>query len=301
MSQQREIPALILSLVATGGLLTAGYWWFTHRSPQSNPPIVSNSAPAPSLPSPPSTKAFDAPTSVPGGTSLKIDGSTSMAKINKNFKEAFERKFPGTQVLIDARGTDKGILDLVFGKIDIAASSAPPTLEEEKQGLIAVPVTPDAIAVIVGANNPHTQGLTQAQLKGIFQGKITNWSEVGGPNTPIRVLNRPAISGTHQVFQKLVLEGQPFGTSPNITTLERDATTPILQALGTDGISYATYSQVADQQTARSLPIDGLTPEAANYPYQRTLYYLYKDPPRPEVEAFLGFVTSPEGQAVPKQ
>jgi len=224
-----------------------------------------------------------------------------MAKINKNFKEAFERKFPGTQVLIDARGTDKGILDLVLGKIDIAASSAPPTPEEEKQGLMAVPVTPDAIAVIVGANNPHTQGLTQAQLKGIFQGKITNWSEVGGPNTPIRVLNRPAISGTHQVFQKLVLEGQPFGTSPNITTLERDATTPILQALGTDGISYATYSQVADQQTARSLPIDGLTPEAANYPYQRTLYYVYKDPPRPEVEAFLGFVTSPEGQAVPKQ
>jgi phosphate transport system substrate-binding protein len=301
MSQQREIPALILSLVATGGLLAAGYWWFTHRSPQSNPPIVSNSSPAPSLPSPPSTKAFDAPTSVPGGTSLKIDGSTSMAKINKNFKEAFERKFPGTQVLIDARGTDKGILDLVFGKIDIAASSAPPSPEEEKQGLIAVPVTPDAIAVMVGVNNPYTQGLTQAQLKGIFQGKITNWSELGGPNTPIRVLNRPAISGTHQVFQQLVLDGQPFGTSPNITTLERDATTPILQALGTDGISYATYSQVANQQTARYLPIDGLTPEAANYPYQRTLYYVYKDPPRPGVEAFLGFVTSPEGQAVPKQ
>ena len=300
MSQQREIPALIVSLVSTGLLLAAGYWWLTHRSPQLPPPIVSTS-PAPSLPSPSNTKAFNAPTSVAQGTSLKIDGSTSMAKINKNFKEAFERKFPGTQVLIDAKGTDKGILDLVFGKIDIAASSAPPTPDQAKQGLIAVPVTPDVIAVMVGANNPYTQGLTQAQLKGIFQGKITNWSEVGGPNTPIRVLNRPAISGTHQVFQQLVLGGQPFGTSPNITTLERDATTPILQALGTDGISYATYSQVADQQTARYLSIDGLTPEAANYPYQRTLYYLYKDPPQPAVEAFLGFVTSPEGQAVPKQ
>jgi phosphate transport system substrate-binding protein len=42
--------------------------------------------------------------------------------------------------------------------------------------------------------------------------------------------------------------------------------------------------------------VDGLTPEAANYPYQRTLYYAYKQPPSPQAQAFLGYATSPQGQ-----
>ena len=80
--------------------------------------------------------------------------------------------------------------------------------------------------------------------------------------------------------------------------MERDATTPILQALKTDGISYATYSQVADQRTVRTVAIDGLTPESPNYPYQRMLYYVYKQPASPAVQAFLGYVTSPLGKQI---
>jgi phosphate transport system substrate-binding protein len=219
-----------------------------------------------------------------------------MAQINKKFQQAFESKFPGTQIIIDARGTDKGILDLILGKIDIAAASSSLTPEQKAQGLIAVPVLQDAIALVVGESNPYTKGLTQKQVKDIFQGRITNWAEVGGPSQPIRVINRPAISGTHQVFQAQALKGEDFGTTPNILTQERDATTPILQALGKDGISYASYAQVADQTTVKTLSIDDLTPESPNYAYQRTLYYVYKDPPSPGVEAFLGFVTSLEGQ-----
>ncbi|MEQ9666805.1 MAG: hypothetical protein RLO19_00430 [Coleofasciculus sp. G2-EDA-02] len=69
-----------------------------------------------------------------------------------------------------------------------------------------------------------------------------------------------------------------------------------MRDLGSNGISYATYSQVADQQTVQIVPIDGLTPQAANYPYQRELYYVYKQPATPEVQAFLGYVASPQGQ-----
>ena len=79
-------------------------------------------------------------------------------------------------------------------------------------------------------------------------------------------------------------------------TMERDATTPILRALETDGISYATYAQVANQQTVRIIAIDGLTPEANNYPYQRVLYYAYREPASLEVEAFLGYALSSQGQ-----
>ena len=149
---------------------------------------------------------------------------------------------------------------------------------------------------MVGVDNPFRRGLRENQVADIFRGQITNWSEVGGTASTIRVINRPPISGTRQVFQDVVLNDTNFGNSENFTTLERDATTPILQALETDGISYATYAQVANQQTVRTVAVDGLTPEADNYPYSRVLYYVYREPITPEVEAFLGYVLSPQGR-----
>jgi hypothetical protein len=154
----------------------------------------------------------------------------------------------------------------------------------------------DAIALMVGNKNPFNKGLTSSQVADIFQGKINNWSAVGGSAATIRVINRPAISGTHQGFKELVLKGANFGTTPNIRTLPRDATTPLIQALGTDGIGYATFAQVANQTKARVLSVDGLTPDAGSYPYQRSLYYIYKDPASAGVQAFLGYATSPQGQ-----
>ena len=105
-----------------------------------------------------------------------------------------------------------------------------------------------------------------------------------------------AFSGTAQAFQSMALGGQPFGNAPNIITMDRDATTPMLQQLGTDGIGYATFEQVVDQQTVRVVPIDGLTPEAPNYPFKRSLYYVYRDANNPAVQAFLGYALSPQGQ-----
>jgi phosphate transport system substrate-binding protein len=218
--------------------------------------------------------------------------------INQALKNNFEQKFPGTLIQTDAKGTDKGILGLLTGVIDIAAISRPLTSQEQSQGLAAIPVAKDVIAIVVGLDNPFRKGLTEEQVKDIFQGKITNWSQVGGQDAPIKVINRPAISGTYQMFQSLVLGGENFGKGDNFVNMERDATTPILQALGKNGISYATYVQIKDQQTVRSLEIDGLTPDASNYPFFRTLYYAYKKPATTAIKDFLGYATSPTGQQI---
>ncbi|MBD2438795.1 phosphate ABC transporter substrate-binding protein [Nostoc sp. FACHB-110] len=286
MSHKNSPPPIVF-IVLFLALFVGGYWFFFKREPASILPVTTISA---------GNSAFPIPSSVPSGTTVKIDGSTSMVTINQNLKKAFEKQFPGTNVVATANGSQNGITDLVAGKVDIAAVSRPLTTQEQSQGLVAIPVTTDAIALVVGKASPFNQGLTSAQVADIFQGKTNNWSAVGGNNSTIRVINRPAISGTHQAFQEIVLKGANFGTSPNITTLSRDATTPLLQALGTDGIGYATFAQIANQQTVRFLPIDGLTPNANGYPYQRQLFYVYKNPPNPGVKAFLGYTTSPQGQ-----
>jgi phosphate transport system substrate-binding protein len=275
------------------GFLGGGYWWFFMRNPAPNPTATQ---PESNSPAGATSGAFPLPKTVASGTTVKIDGSTSMVTINQSLKNGFEKKFPGTKVEAVGNGTDKGIQDLLAGKVEIAAASRPLTIQEQSQGLKAVTVTQDAIALIVGTGNPFSKGLTSSQVADIFLGKINNWSAVGGSAATIRVINRPAISGTHQAFKEMVLKGANFGTTPNIRTLPRDATTPLIQALGTDGIGYATFAQVANQTKARVLSVDGLTPDASNYPYQRSLYYIYKDPASAGVQAFLGYASSPQGQ-----
>ena len=294
MSQPKETAVLVLSLLITGGILGGGVWFFTRNANVSSQPQSSPSLPSP--PKPTDVTALAEPTQVAQGTQIKIDGSTSMVGINQALKNNFEQKFPGTSIQTDAKGTDKGILGILTGAIDVAAISRPLTAQEQAQGLAAIPIAKDAIAIVVGQENPFRKGLTQEQIKDIFQGKITNWSQVGGKDVPIKVVNRPAISGTYQTFQALVLGGENFGNTPNFTNLERDATTPLLQALGKNGIGYATYGQIINQQTVRAIAVEGLTPEASNYPYVRTLYYAYKNPLTPSVKDFLGYATSPTGQ-----
>ena len=292
MSQRSGPPPIVFILLFLG-LLGGGYWWFFMRNPAPNPTATQ---PESNSPAGATSGAFPLPKTVASGTTVKIDGSTSMVTINQSLKNGFEKKFPGTKVEAVGNGTDKGIQDLLAGKVEIAAASRPLTIQEQSQGLKAVTVTQDAIALIVGTGNPFSKGLTSSQVADIFLGKINNWSAVGGSAATIRVINRPAISGTHQAFKEMVLKGANFGTTPNIRTLPRDATTPLIQALGTDGIGYATFAQVANQTKARVLSVDGLTPDASSYPYQRSLYYIYKDPASAGVQAFLGYASSPQGQ-----
>jgi len=233
---------------------------------------------------------------VPAGTTITIDGSTSMVLMNQALKAGFLNTYPGTVVNTAATGSDNGIEALVGGNVNVAAVSRPLTAEEQSRGLESVPVARDRIAIVVGASNPFRRGLSRSQLVQIFRGEITNWATFGGPDRKIRVLNRPSVSGTNKAFRSLVLGGDDFGKTPNITTLDRDATTPMLQLLGVDGIGYATYGQVADQQTVRVVAVDGSTPDAESYPFQRPLFYVYRKPIDPAVKAFLGFALSPDGQ-----
>ena len=240
--------------------------------------------------------AFPLQQSVPAGTTITIDGSTSMVSINEALKTAFLKAYPGTVVNTSATGSDNGIEALLGGSVSVAALSRPLTAEEQQRGLVAVPVAQDRIAIVVGIDNPFRRGLSSTQLAQVFRGEISNWATFGGADRTIRVLNRPSVSGTYKAFRSVVLGGNNFGTTPNITTLVRDATTPMLQQLGVDGIGYATYGQVADQRTVRVLAIDGSTPEADAYPFQRPLFYAYRQPLDPAVKAFLGLALSEEGQ-----
>lgn len=299
---QRSGPPPIVFILLFLALVGGGAYWFFFRKPKAAtvPPQPQPQAVQPGTTTAPVPNAapanFALLPSLPAGTTVNVDGSTSMVLINEALKAGFQQQYPGAVVNTSATGSDNGIQALLTGSADLAASSRALTAQEQAQGLVAVPVATDAIALVVGQDNPFQRGVSAAQVGQIFTGQIDSWATLGGPAATIRVINRPPVSGTAQAFQSMALGGQPFGNTPNIITMDRDATTPMLQQLGTDGIGYATFEQVADQQTVRVVPIDGLTPEAPTYPLKRSLYYVYRDANNPAVQAFLGYTLSPQGQ-----
>ncbi|MBD2181620.1 substrate-binding domain-containing protein [Planktothrix sp. FACHB-1355] len=145
--------------------------------------------------------SFPSPASVPSNRIVRIDGSSSMDKVNEALKRGFEKQYPGAKVEITRRGSDLALQSLLAGKIDLAAIGRPLTPQEKAQGLVLVPVAREKIAIVVGPDSAFKGGLTFVQFAQMFRGQITNWSQVGGPSAAIRFIDRPDGSDTRRIFR----------------------------------------------------------------------------------------------------
>ncbi len=317
MSQgnNKDTGALIFSLLITLGLIGGGLWFFgrqffsgkgqssVNQSPIGQP-TSGQSATSPN----PNIGSSRIDTSLPDPQVLTIDGSVTLVALIKQFQLAYSQvnpALPTTYGVPDGKpnGSNQGIQNLLKGDVVMAVSSRPISGSELQAGLQAIPFGRDAIAVVVGINNPFQGSLTLAQLKQIYQGKITNWSQVGGSNLPIKVINRSASSGTGSFFKDAVLLGEAFAPdSANFVTLPRDETTPMLKALGDNGIGYTTVAQAVNQQTVRLIPIEGVSPtdetaiKGGKYPLSRVVYLVVPQKTSPAVKQFIDWVLSAQGQ-----
>ncbi|MBI4784157.1 MAG: DUF4912 domain-containing protein [Oscillatoriophycideae cyanobacterium NC_groundwater_1537_Pr4_S-0.65um_50_18] len=243
--------------------------------------------------------AFPIPAPLPQGTTVKIDGSSSMTSINQALSDRFKTQFPGTQVDLSYSDSETALQAVLEGKADLAAIGRPLTAEEQAQGLVAVPVARNRIAIFVGANNPFTEGLTGEQFASIFRGEITEWSQVGGVDLPIRLIDRPDNSDTRRAFANYpVFQVAPFQPGASTVKVADDNTNEIIQQLGNDGISYGITDQVSTNPAVRILPLYGTFPNDPRYPFSQPLSYVYKGPdPSPAIQGFLGIATAPDSQA----
>ncbi|NDJ24658.1 DUF4912 domain-containing protein [Nostoc sp. B(2019)] len=250
----------------------------------------------------PDTPSFSLPQTVDNGTTVRIDGSNSLATINQSLKENFEKQFSGTKVEIAANGTDAALKALLDGNIDIAAIGRGLTPKEKAQGLEQVRLRREKVAIVVGAENPFKQSLTSRQFARIFRGRITDWSELGRSAGKIRVIDRPETSDTRENFRDYpAFKNAKFATGSNATQLAEDNTAEIVKQLGKDGISYVLANQVSKLEGVRVLKLHQTLPDDPKYPFSQPLVYVYKKNPSPNVASFLGFTLAPPGQQAIEQ
>lgn len=248
----------------------------------------------------PSPTTFSLPTSVAKGTSVRIDGSSSMAAINQALKQQFEQRYPGAGITLGYAGSAAALQAVADGKIDVAAIGRSLTSEERAKGLVALPLTRSKIAVIVSNENPFQGNLSIQQFAQIFRGEITDWSQLGGAPGPIRFIDRPNSSDTRATLQNYaVFRAAELKTGATATQVNEDSAKAIADQLGKDGISYITANQLSSLPNVRALLMHSTLPDDPRYPFSQQLSYVYKaGNPAPAMAAFLGYATSLEGQQV---
>ena len=207
---------------------------------------------------------------------VNTDGSTSMADVMAAFTESFGNMYPGVTVNYSGTGSGSGITNVLAGSVDIGLSSRALTDEEKAEGAVENIVALDGVAIVVNPENTVTS-LTVEQIAQIYNGTITNWSELGGADAPIAVIGRDAASGTRGAFEEIV------GVEDACQyTNEYESTGEVIGSVAgnPNAIGYASLSAVDD--TVVALQVNGVAPSEATvadgtYEIQRPFVMVTKE------------------------
>ncbi|MDD4690120.1 MAG: phosphate ABC transporter substrate-binding protein [Eubacteriales bacterium] len=223
---------------------------------------------------------------------VATDGSTSMEKVIGYLSEAYMEENNNIKVTYNPTGSGSGIQAVSDGRCDIGLSSRD-LKDEEKANLEGTVVAIDGIAIIVNPKNP-IKDLTIEQIASLYKGEVTNWSEVGGGDSPVVLIGREAASGTRDGFESITGTEDLCKYSQELT-----ATGDVIQTVASNpnAIGYASLASVKD--TVKALDVEGVTPttetiQNGKYKVQRGFLFVTKKNAKlsETAQAFYDFATS---------
>ena len=231
------------------------------------------------------------------GSTLKADlnarGSDSTMHVLKALAAAYQAD-TGKTINLQGGGSGAGAKSLETGEVTLAFLSRELNDAEKAAGLVGEQYALDGVAIIVHKDNP-TANVSLAELKDLFTGKTTAWSD-GKPVVPF---NRNTDSGTREVFQGVVLGKDAF--SPT-AAVKHDGVLVSSVSKIPSAVAYASLAE-ADETQIKILTVNGIKPSASTlkdktYPIGRTPTLATKGAATGEEKAFIDYVLSVKGQAV---
>lgn len=252
---------------------------------------------------------------------ITVKGSDTMVNLSQKWAEDYMKKNPGISIQITGGGSGTGVASLLNGTTNIANSSRE-LKENEIEQASQRGITPkvyevalDGIALIVHPDNP-VNTLTLQQISDIYTGKVNNWKEVGGDNLSITLYGRENSSGTYEFFREHVLGNDDYATNTQVL----QGTSALGEAVARDnkGIGYGGVGYFAARTDIKIIGVkenndagvifpssDGIVNYEdiwnGRYSISRYLYCFTDGNPKPEVQDFLDFIISDEGQELVKQ
>ena len=203
--------------------------------------------------------------------------NVQIQKISENITEVVGTIGGNAQkIVVNAAGSAQGMSDVLGKKADVAMLSS--TLDGVSAAMNATVVALDGIAVVVNSANPVKE-LKKQQIKDIFTGKITDWSQVGGTKGAIKCQSRDNKSGTFDAFNAMVLDKTAMAASVRL----HDSAGALVKAVASDplAIGFTSFSELGGTR-ALGIGENGasvkypsvFTVETEDYALTRRLYLL---------------------------
>ena len=234
---------------------------------------------------------------------LQIDGSTTVGPIADAFAEYFKSVQPDLAITVKKTGSGDGAAALIDGRCDIATMSRFMKPEEFQKAVgnnvmpVAHVVAMDGVCVVVHPSNP-VKALTSAQVRDIYTGKITNWSQVGGSNTPIVAISRDTSSGTYETFELLVMHKEKIVADAEYVGSNGQAHQRVRSTEGAIGYVGLGFVQGVKPLSINNVAPDHATVASGRYPIARPLFMFTNGYPKlgSTVHKFVTFYLTEKGQ-----
>lgn len=236
-----------------------------------------------------------------------IAGSTSVQPLSEELAAVFMDANSGISVEVQGGGSGQGIKAIQEKIADFGALSRNVKDEEKASAAQEYVIAKDGVAVIVNQES-KVDNLSIEQIKKIYTGEITNWSEVGGENAPIVVVSREEGSGTRGAFTEItgVTAKNEAGKEIDSTTknaLVQGSTGAVMQTVATtpNTIGYISLGSLSD--TVKAVNVEGVTPTeetvlSGEYKISRPFLYVAGGELSEAAQLFIDFILSEEGQAI---
>jgi len=225
---------------------------------------------------------------------VHIVGSTSILPFAEMLAEEFGKKEPGVHVEVQGGGSTHGLLALRSGIAEIGACSRLLHGDDpDEAALTPIAIAQDAIAVVVHPSNPLT-GLSRAELRDVFSGRVRNWRELGGPDRPVRVSTREEGSGTLDAFVSQVMGGVRIAPD----ALVQESNGAMKEVVKGDPCAIGFMSMGLVGVGLKALAVDGTPPspsesERSKYPLVRPFLFVVRGAPSGAAGRFIEFARSP--------
>jgi phosphate transport system substrate-binding protein len=252
-------------------------------------------------------------TQPPSTVQIQQKGSDTLLVLAQNWAEYYILDNSNVEIVVSGGGSGTGISALINKQIDIADASRQ-IKQTEIDAAKEVDVNPvewkvalDGISLIVNSENPVDE-LSYNQLRGIYNGSITNWSEVGGIDAPVITYGRQSTSGTYVYFNEEVLDEDDYRADMNQMAGNADIVEAVINdpnGIGYVGVAYAEarkdelkIASVKRQATSQAYQPTSVDIANGNYPVSRYLYVYTNGIPEGAVKDYIKFMLSSEGQGV---
>ena len=234
-----------------------------------------------------------------------IKGSTTVLPITMKGIEAFKSVKPDISISVEGSGSGNGIKALLDGTCDIANSSREMKKEENDKAKAAglkvkeIAVSYDMIVPVVNPSN-KVKDLTMEQLKGIFDGTITNWKQIGGDDMNIITVSRDSSSGTYEYWNESVMKKTDTRKDSLMQASNGAVVNTVAnnkKAIGYIGFGYLDSS--VKGLDVNSIPANIKNGKSGKYPISRKLYmYVNEKNYSSDAKAFVNYLLSKEGQKI---